>query len=142
MCVTCKVPLNIAEGAQPDSERDLIREPHRAGRDEGADQAARSSPSTGRTSSRCPTSDGVGLTAYAIPLALAGSSSPALALLVPRWRRRAGDRHGRADGRDRRRPDRRRASSATSTHARLDADLARYDATSARPARLHLAPAR
>ena len=26
MCVTCKVPLNIAEGAQPDSQRELIRD--------------------------------------------------------------------------------------------------------------------
>ena len=25
MCVTCKVPLNIAEGTQPDSQREFIR---------------------------------------------------------------------------------------------------------------------
>jgi cytochrome c-type biogenesis protein CcmH/NrfF len=132
MCVTCKVPLNIAEGAQPDSQRARIRELIAEGKTKqeikqvlvneyGADVLA------------LPQTGGVGLTAYLVPLALLAAVLAALALLVPRWRRRPASGIGRAgsgapgtagvaDG------DGAARDLSDEDARRLDEDLARYDA--------------
>jgi cytochrome c-type biogenesis protein CcmH len=87
MCVTCKVPLNIAEGAQPDSERARIRELIAEGRTK--EQIKRVLVvEYGEQVLALPDEGGFGLTAYAVPLALLAAVLAALALLVPRWRRR------------------------------------------------------
>jgi cytochrome c-type biogenesis protein CcmH len=127
MCVTCKVPLNIAEGAQPDSERNRIRELIAAGETKAQIKhtlVAEYGPDV----LALPDSGGVGITAYAIPLALGAIVIAALALLVPRWRRReptgivSADGPATGDGTT----GPRELSDADA--ARLDADLARYDA--------------
>ncbi len=121
MCVTCGVPLNIAQGPQPDSERALIRELIAEGRTK--DQIKRALVAEyGEQVLALPRRDGFGITAYVIPLALLALVLAALALLVPRWRRRAGagiaGTRGAGGG----------APLSDEDARRLDADLARYDA--------------
>lgn len=123
MCVTCGVPLNIAEGAQPDSQRALIRELIAQGMTKAQikqELVAEYGPQV----LALPTDDGFGITAYAIPLLLGGLVLAGLALLVPRWRRRpAAGMTSAAAGRSRgEEPDLSAADAA-----RLDEDLARYD---------------
>jgi cytochrome c-type biogenesis protein CcmH len=87
MCVTCKVPLNIAEGAQPDSERARIRELIAQGKTK--EQIKRVLVvEYGQQVLALPDEGGFGLTAYLVPLALLAAVLAALALLVPRWRQR------------------------------------------------------
>jgi cytochrome c-type biogenesis protein CcmH len=87
MCVTCKIPLNIAEGPQPNREREFIRGLIDKGRTKGQIKAALVAE-YGPNVLALPKSDGVGLTAYAVPLALLALLAAGLALLLPRWRRR------------------------------------------------------
>jgi cytochrome c-type biogenesis protein CcmH len=125
MCVTCKVPLNIAEGAQPDSERARIRELIAQGKTK--EQIKRVLVvEYGEQVLALPDEGGFGLTAYVVPLALLAAVLAALALLVPRWRRRpaAGIANRGAGG----------AGTSTGTHElsaadarRLDEDLRRYE---------------
>ena len=129
MCVTCKVPLNIAEGSQPDSQRDRIRELIAEGKTKDEIKTTLVAE-YGPDVLALPDSEGVGITAYVIPLALGAIVVAALVLLVPRWRRReatgmasadgpaAGDGDGPAGPRE----------LSDDDAARLDADLARYDA--------------
>jgi cytochrome c-type biogenesis protein CcmH len=126
MCVTCKVPLSIAEGSQPDSERNRIRELIAEGKTKAQIKDTLVAE-LGPQVLALPDSGGVGITAYAIPLALGAIIVAALALLVPRWRRREATGMASADG-----PG--AAGQGTGTNdlsdddaARLDADLARYD---------------
>ena len=119
MCVTCKIPLNIAEGPQPDRERALIRDLIDKGRTKEQIKSALVAE-FGRDVLALPESDGVGLTAYAVPLALVALLAAGLALLLPRWRRRApaGPEAEGAGGAE---------SALSSADARrLDEDLARY----------------
>jgi cytochrome c-type biogenesis protein CcmH len=125
MCVTCKVPLNIAEGAQPDSERQLIRDLIAQGRTK-AQIKQELVAQYGKDVLALPETSGVGITAYAVPLVLAAVVLAALALLVPRWRRRPAAGMAGADG----------GAIATAggapalsdaDAARLDEDLARYE---------------
>ena len=117
MCVTCKIPLNIAEGPQPNREREFIRNLIDEGRTKDQIKAALVAE-YGPNVLALPESDGVGLTAYVVPLALLALLAAGLALLLPRWRRRtpAGPAPGGAA-----------APALSSAEARrLDEDLARY----------------
>ena len=119
MCVTCKIPLNIAEGPQPDRERALIRDLVDKGRTKSQIKAALVTE-YGPNVLALPESDGVGLTAYAVPLVLLALLAGGLALLLPRWRRRAPTGPG---------PDGSAAPALSSADARrLDDDLGRYGA--------------
>jgi cytochrome c-type biogenesis protein CcmH len=126
MCTTCNVPLNIAESPQADEERALIRRLIARGMTKPQIKRALVAQ-FGDDVLALPDSGGVGITAYAIPLALGAVALTTLGLLVPRWRRRppAGiARSRRGDGVV---PDvGDRLSDADAE--RLDADLARYDA--------------
>ena len=114
MCVTCKIPLNIAEGPQPNREREFIRGLIDEGRTKSQIKAALVAE-YGPNVLALPESDGVGLTAYAVPLALLALLATGLALLLPRWRRRAPA------------PESAIAPALSSADARrLDEDLARY----------------
>jgi cytochrome c-type biogenesis protein CcmH len=117
MCVTCKIPLNTAEGPQPDRERAFIRDLIDKGRTKAQIKAALVAE-YGPNVLALPEREGVGLTAYVVPLALLALLAGGLALLLPRWRRRtaAGPESGAA------------ATPALSTAEarRLDEDLARY----------------
>ena len=117
MCVTCKIPLNIAEGGQPDRQRALIRNLIAQGRTK--EQIKQELVAEyGEDVLALPETSGVGITAYAIPIALGLLVALALVLLVPRWRRRT--------------PAGIAAAPATpalsdAEAARLDEDLARYE---------------
>jgi cytochrome c-type biogenesis protein CcmH len=121
MCVTCKIPLNIAEGPQPNREREFIRGLIAQGRTKAQIKTALVAE-YGPNVLALPAGDGVGLTAYLVPLGLVVLLVAGLVLLIPRWRARtaaaavgdtaAGDAP---------------ALSAADT-ARLDEDLARYSA--------------
>ncbi len=121
MCVTCKVPLNIAEGPQPDSQRALIRDLIAQGRTKAQIKQALVGE-YGPDVLALPDDEGFGVTAYAIPLVLGALVIAGLALLVPRWRRRPATGMTSAGGRDRDGAD---VSAADAR--RLDEDLARYD---------------
>ncbi|MGH2900415.1 MAG: cytochrome c-type biogenesis protein [Solirubrobacteraceae bacterium] len=116
MCVTCKIPLNIAESPQATRERDLIRRLIDRGLDKRQIKAALVSE-YGDDVLALPDGDGFGITAYAVPIALLAALIAALALLLPRWRSRA------PAGVD-------AAASETLSSAdalRVDEELARYD---------------
>ncbi len=117
MCVTCKVPLNIAEGSQPDSERERIRELIAEGKTKQQIKQVLVAE-YGEDVLALPETGGVGLTAYAVPLLLLAVVVAALGLLVPRWRRRAPAGIAAADG---------GAALSDTDAARLDEDLARYE---------------
>jgi cytochrome c-type biogenesis protein CcmH len=121
MCVTCKVPLNIAEGAQPDSQRELIRELIAQGKTK-AQIKQELVKQYGPDVIALPDDEGFGLTAYVIPLVLGALVLAGLALLVPRWRRRPAAGMTSAAGAERTGPD---LSAADAR--RLDEDLARYE---------------
>jgi cytochrome c-type biogenesis protein CcmH len=118
MCVTCKIPLNVAESPQADRERAFI-----AGLIARGQSAAQIKDALvreyGPSVLGLPRAHGFDLTAYLVPLAVVVGLLVLLAALLPRWRRRGG---GAGPERD--------APVAPLAHddaARLDADLARFD---------------
>jgi len=123
MCVECGIPLNTAEGAQPDSQRALIRDLIAEGRTK-AQIKQQLVAEYGEDVLALPETEGVGVTAYAIPLVLGAIVVGSLVLLVPRWRRRpaasmaTGEPEGLADD---------APALSDADRARLDEDLARYD---------------
>jgi cytochrome c-type biogenesis protein CcmH len=87
MCVTCNVPLSIAESPQADAERRVIRRLIARGltKQEIKDRlVVQYTPAV----LAMPRSDGFGLTAYVIPIVVGLGLLGGLALLIPRWRRR------------------------------------------------------
>jgi cytochrome c-type biogenesis protein CcmH len=117
MCVTCKIPLNVAQSPQADRERAFIQSLI----DNGADEAAIKRALVGQygpTVLALPSGNGFDATAYLVPLAVCVALLAALAVLLPRWRRRA-----RAQALS-------TGAAPTLTVAeseRLDADLKRFD---------------
>jgi cytochrome c-type biogenesis protein CcmH len=89
MCVTCNVPLNIAESPQAYRERELIRSLV----DQGLTKAQikdRLVAEYGSNVLALPESDdGIGLAAYLVPIAVVLALLAVGAVLLPRWRRRA-----------------------------------------------------
>jgi cytochrome c-type biogenesis protein CcmH/NrfF len=116
MCVTCKIPLIVAQSPQADRERAFIRGLIAEGRTETQIERALVSQ-YGPTALGLPSARGFDLTAYLAPIVAVVGLVVTLALLLPRWRRR---------GRDGSDPPVKRALSAAET-ARLDADMARLD---------------
>jgi cytochrome c-type biogenesis protein CcmH/NrfF len=121
MCVTCKIPLLIAQSPEASRERAFIQRLIDEGRTEGQIKRALVRE-YGPAVLALPPAHGVGLAAYLVPIALLLAVLGALALLLPRWRgrARANAALGAADG------------SLPSTlspadAARLDADIARFD---------------
>jgi cytochrome c-type biogenesis protein CcmH/NrfF len=120
MCVTCKIPLNVAEGPQPDREREFIRTRIARGQTKAQIKAAMVTE-YGPNVLALPERKGFGITAYAIPLALLALLGAGLAVLIPRWRQRAPTIE----------PDDAPLLSDDDAR-RLDEDLARYEVTSTR----------
>ncbi|HEX3451981.1 MAG TPA: cytochrome c-type biogenesis protein CcmH [Solirubrobacteraceae bacterium] len=117
MCVTCKIPLAVAESPQADRERAFIQ----GLIDEGKDEAAIKHALVGQYGQAVlalPSDSGFDLAAYLVPLAAVIVLLAALAVLLPRWRRRA-RAQALAGG----------AAPALSAadSRRLDADLERFD---------------
>jgi cytochrome c-type biogenesis protein CcmH/NrfF len=117
MCVTCKIPLNVAQSQQADRERAFIQSLIDEGQTEA--QIKRSLVAQyGPTVLALPAAHGFDLTVYLVPLAAFLALLTTLAVLLPRWRRRAREQAAQA-------VDSAQLSSADA--ARLDADLARFD---------------
>jgi len=116
MCVTCKIPLNVAQSPQADRERAYIQSLINEGETEAQIKNALVGQ-YGPAVLGLPSTHGFDLAAYLVPLAVLIALVAGLALLLPRWR------HART------------ASAGVSPQpklddgdsARLDADLARFD---------------
>ncbi|HEY2535835.1 MAG TPA: cytochrome c-type biogenesis protein CcmH [Solirubrobacteraceae bacterium] len=116
MCVTCKIPLIVAESPQADRERVFIRGLIAEGKTEPEIESALVSQ-YGPTALGLPSAHGFDLTAYLVPLAAVLALLATFALLLPRWRRRT-----------RAAPDSPSVPAlGAAERARLDADLARFD---------------
>jgi cytochrome c-type biogenesis protein CcmH/NrfF len=88
MCTSCNVTLNVAESAQADRQRALIRRLIDQGLDKRQIKAALVAE-YGEDVLALPKGDGFGLTAYAVPIGLVVVLAAAMALLLPSWRRRS-----------------------------------------------------
>ncbi|HEU0249671.1 MAG TPA: cytochrome c-type biogenesis protein CcmH [Solirubrobacteraceae bacterium] len=117
MCVTCKIPLNVAESAQASRERVLIRGLIAEGRSEA--QIKRTLVAEyGPAVLALPSAKGFDLAAYLVPAAVVLALVALLAVLLPGWRRRAREQRARKDEAPR---------LSASDEARLQADLERFD---------------
>jgi cytochrome c-type biogenesis protein CcmH/NrfF len=114
MCTSCNVALNVAESAQADGERKLIRQLIAQGLDKRQIKAALVAE-YGEDVLALPDSDGFGLTAYAVPIGLVIVLGGTLALLLPSWRRRSPAGIGADE-----------AALSDDDARRLDDDLGRY----------------
>jgi cytochrome c-type biogenesis protein CcmH len=118
MCVTCKIPLMVAESPQAKLEREYIQSLIDKGQDEA--QVKRSLVAQyGPAVLGLPSTHGFDLAAYLVPLAVVLALLATLAVVLPRWRR-----HARAQTAI--------ASPAAATlspadAARLESDLAHFD---------------
>ncbi len=118
MCVTCKIPLQVAESPQADDERAFIQELIDQGQTET--QIKRSLVAQyGQTVLALPSTHGFDLAAYLVPIVAALVLLAILAVLLPSWRRHARAASAASDAHD--------ASLSPSQTARLDEDLARFD---------------
>jgi cytochrome c-type biogenesis protein CcmH len=87
MCVTCNVPLNIAESAQANDERDEIKRLIAMGltKQQVLDRLVNE---FGDQVLADPPTDGFNATTWLIPAGAVGGVGLFLLLLLPRWRRR------------------------------------------------------
>jgi cytochrome c-type biogenesis protein CcmH len=117
MCVTCKIPLNVAESPQAQRERAFIQGLIHEGQSEPQIKRALVAQ-YGPSVLGLPGTHGFDLAAYLVPIAIVLALLLMLGLLLPRWRRHArAQAGGRATA---------RALSAADA-ARLDSDLARFE---------------
>lgn len=117
MCVTCKIPLNVAESPQANRERAYIQQLI----DQGQDEAQIKNALVGQygpTVLGLPATHGFDLTAYLVPLAVVLALVALLIVLLPRWRRGA---------REQATPAASGAALSATDAARLESDLARFD---------------
>jgi cytochrome c-type biogenesis protein CcmH len=116
MCVTCKIPLIVAQSPQADRERMFIRGLIAEGKTESQIERALVSQ-YGPTALGLPSAHGFDLIVYLAPLVAVATLAATFALLLLRWQRRA-----------RRAADPPAAPTLSAAErARLDADLARFD---------------
>jgi cytochrome c-type biogenesis protein CcmH len=117
MCVTCKIPLQVAESPQANLEREYIQSLISLG--EGEAEIKRALVSQyGPTVLGLPSTHGFDLAAYLVPLAVVIALLGALVMLLPRWRRQARAQAGAPST---------AATLSPADAARLDSDLARFD---------------
>jgi cytochrome c-type biogenesis protein CcmH len=119
MCVSCGVPLAIADSPQADAERREITELVKQGKTKQEILDNLVSTYGGRVLAS-PKDKGFGLAAYLVPIAIVLAMLVALAVYLPRWRRNRGD--GPGDDGDGPGPALTDADSQ-----RLAEDLARYE---------------
>lgn len=115
MCVTCKIPLNVAESPQADREREFIRSLIAQGKDEAQIKDALVVQYTSAVLG-LPETHGFDLAAYLVPVAVVLGLLALFFLLLPSWRRRSAA--GPADGAGPMSPE---------DAARLESDLALFD---------------
>jgi len=116
MCVTCKIPLNVAQSPQADRERAFIQSLIDRGLGEGQIKRALVAQ-YGTTVLALPSAHGFDLAAYLVPLAVLLALVALAALMLARWRRRGSEPAPTASEEELSKAD----------AARLQADLARFD---------------
>jgi cytochrome c-type biogenesis protein CcmH len=117
MCVTCKIPLQVAESVAADDERNLIKELIARGEDEGEIKRALVGQ-YGPSVLGLPHASGFNLVVYVVPVAVVLLLLALLVVLLPRWRRRRPSPALAGAGAGRLSPD---------DAARLESDLARFE---------------
>jgi cytochrome c-type biogenesis protein CcmH len=117
MCVTCKIPLNVAESPQSQRERAYIRGLIAEGKTE-AQIKSELVAQYGTSVLALPSAKGFDLAAYLVPVAVVLALIGLVALLLPGWRRHARDQAATS-------ADSPKLSAGDA--ARLDADLERFD---------------
>jgi cytochrome c-type biogenesis protein CcmH len=118
MCVVCRTPLAVANGPQADAERQQIRTLIAQGK--SAQQVKDALVAQyGTRVLALPPSGGFDLAVYLVPIALVAAALALLALLLPRWRRRARARAAQ--------PALATPALSAEDARRLDEDLARHD---------------
>jgi cytochrome c-type biogenesis protein CcmH len=123
MCVTCKIPLNVAQSLQANRERAYIRGLLAEGKDQAQVERALVGQ-YGPTVLALPTDTGFDLTAYLVPVLAILVLLALLAALLPRWRARARARAVALGSEGAAEPS---SPLTPAQRARLDADLARYE---------------
>jgi cytochrome c-type biogenesis protein CcmH len=118
MCVTCKIPLTVAQSPEATRERAFIQNLIDQGRTEDQIKDALVHE-YGPAVLSLPSSHGFGLAAYLVPPLVVLALLLLLLLLLPRWRRRA--RAAPPDSED---PP---STLSPADLARLEADMARFD---------------
>jgi cytochrome c-type biogenesis protein CcmH len=121
MCVTCKIPLNVAESTQADRERAFIQSLIDRGENEAQVKRALVGQ-YGASVLGLPADHGFGAAAYLVPLGAVLGLAAMLIVLLPRWRRRARAQDGEADGAKPGAP-----ALGSRDAERLESDLARFD---------------
>jgi cytochrome c-type biogenesis protein CcmH len=117
MCVTCKIPLNVAESPQADKERAYIQELIDLGQSES--QIKNSLVGQyGPAVLGLPRAHGFDLTAYLVPIVVVLALLATLLVLLPSWRR-----HARAAAKHQQPA----AALDAADAARLESDIARFD---------------
>jgi cytochrome c-type biogenesis protein CcmH/NrfF len=117
MCVTCKIPLNVAQSPQADRERAFIQSLIERGESESQIKNALVGQ-YGPTVLGLPATHGFDLAAYLVPLAVVLGLLALLAVLLPRWRRRSRAQDAAAPP---------QAPLSAADAERLESDLARFD---------------
>lgn len=124
MCVTCKIPLTVAQSPQADRERAFIQELIAEGQSEAQIKQALVAQ-YGPQVLALPSTHGFDLAAYLVPIVVVLFVAGLLALMLPRWRRRARVPAAAAAGTSEATADAEQLTPADA--ARLEADLARFD---------------
>jgi cytochrome c-type biogenesis protein CcmH len=117
MCVTCKIPLNVAQSPQANEERAYIQELI----DHGQSEAQIKSSLVGQYGPAVlglPSAHGFNATVYLVPLAVVLAAIAMLLVLLPSWRRHARAAAGRNGP---------TAALSATDAARLESDIARFD---------------
>ncbi len=120
MCVTCKIPLTVAQSPQADRERAFIQRLIDSGLSEAQIKRALVRE-YGPAVLALPSTHGFDLAVYLVPPCVVLALLGLLALLLPRWRRRSGAAPGAAAA------SHSSPGLSPSEEARLDADIARFD---------------
>lgn len=88
MCVVCNTPLAVSQSPQADAERQFIRNLIAKGQTKGQIERALVAQ-YGPSVLALPPAHGFNLTVYVLPPAILVAGIAALAVVLPRWRRRA-----------------------------------------------------
>ena len=118
MCVTCEIPLVVAESPAADQERHFISQLVAQG-DTAAQVKQALVAQYGEGVLALPPDRGFNVAFYLIPVAVVAVALALVALLLPRWRRNRREKPPAGGG---------AGTPSESETARLDADLARFDA--------------
>jgi cytochrome c-type biogenesis protein CcmH/NrfF len=115
MCVSCNVPLNVAESPQADAQKAEIRRLV----DQGLSKQQIKNALVDQYGARVlalPKDDGFGIVVYVVPIVVALFLIALTAVLLPRWKRRGDEAHKPAP-----------PTLSAADSRRLDADLRDFD---------------